>query len=63
MKHGDIVRSRDSIQVGRVHLTETDCSIRSLEDDDNNWVIRASNVKQFKSNWRVVHTNEKKGRA
>jgi hypothetical protein len=62
MKHGDIVRSRNSIQVGRVHITDKLCSIQSLEGNETSWMVRADNVNQFKDNWRVIKSAEEKGR-
>ncbi|QWC25139.1 hypothetical protein KJK41_22180 (plasmid) [Bacillus haikouensis] len=58
MKDGDIVRSREGFMIGRVVITETECAICSLEDDDNRWIVRASHVSQFKKYWKVVSASE-----
>jgi hypothetical protein len=54
MKHGDLVRSLEGFMVGKVINTDTECSIRSLEDDENRWIVQASHVSQFKKYWRVI---------
>jgi hypothetical protein len=54
MKHGDLVRSLEGFMVGKVINTDTECSIRSLEDDENRWIVQASHVSQFKKYWKVI---------
>jgi hypothetical protein len=54
MKHGDLVRSNEGYMVGKVVNTETECAIRSLDDDENRWIVRASHVNQFKKYWKVI---------
>jgi hypothetical protein len=57
MKHGDIVRSVEGCMIGKVINTETECCIKSLVTDENRWIVRASNLKQFEKNWRVINTD------
>jgi hypothetical protein len=59
LKHGDIVRSVKGFMVGEVIKTETECSIRSLESDENRWIVQASNLHQFKKDWKVIKTAQK----
>ena len=54
MKHDDLVRSIEGFMVGNVINTDTECSIRSLEDDENRWIVQASHVSQFKKHWKVI---------
>jgi hypothetical protein len=58
MKHGDIVRSTEGFMVGEVINTDEKCEIRSLDDDDNRWVVRASHVSQFKNYWKVIENKK-----
>ena len=54
MKHGDIARSTKGFMIGKVIKTDTECAIRSLDDSDYRWIVRASNLNQFKKEWKVI---------
>ena len=59
MKHGDIVRSKEGFMIGKVIHTDTECEIRSLEDAEAKWIVRASYPKQFEKEWRVIKPADK----
>lgn len=59
MKHGDIVRSIEGFMIGKVVKTDTECSIYSIEGDENRWVVRAHNLNELKRYWKVQHITDK----
>jgi hypothetical protein len=54
IKNGDIVRNRLDNLVGKVVVGKGECSIESLENDDNRWVVRTLYPWEFEKDWRVI---------
>jgi hypothetical protein len=47
MKHGDIVRNRNTGQIGKLIIEPGNIEIHSLETDDTRWVYRSMSVEDF----------------